>query len=350
MNKYLIIKNPEHKQVYYEDTNKVAIGELRIASKRFEESLSHIQIEVISGIKYLTFEKSNELKDFEIDILSKLTFVFAIFKKEEINNKTYLLPIKNTHEDFVNNKISTLLKYPGKTNRLFTKMLINIALLTSEKNFDEKIRLLDPVAGRGTTLYEGIIYGFDVAGIELEKKSAHEGTSYFRNFLDIEKIRYEENKGKIIGESKKDINTFVEFNFAKSKEELRDNERKSNLKYVCGNSIYAPKYFGNNVFDILVGDLPYGIAHGNVAKKKGSSKTRTPLEFMNESLPNWKAVLKDKGVLVLAWNKLVFSRSEFVEILEKNGFEVLKSEGYFDLDHKVDNSIKRDLIVARVNK
>ncbi len=350
MNKYLIIKNPEHKQVYYEDANKVAMGELTIASYKFEEKLLDIKIEEISGIEYLAFQKETELAQFEIDILSKLSFVFAIFKLEKINEKEYLLPIRNTHVDFVNNKISSLLKYPGKTNRLFTKMLINIAILTSQLDFEKKVRLLDPVAGRGTTLYEGVIYGFDVAGIELEKKSMHEGSSYFRNFLEIEKIRYEENKGKIVGESKKDINTFVEFNYGKDKEEFKDREKRKNLKYVCGNSIYAPKYFGNNAFDILVGDLPYGIAHGNVAKKKGTSKTRTPLEFMKESLPNWKKVLKDKGILVLAWNKMVFSRSEFVKVLEENNFEVLKDQGYFDLDHKVDNSIRRDLIVARVNK
>lgn len=43
-------------------------------------------------------------------------------------------------------------------------MMINVALLSSDFNYNDRIQLLDPIAGKGTTLFEGAVYGFDTYG------------------------------------------------------------------------------------------------------------------------------------------------------------------------------------------
>ena len=51
--------------------------------------------------------------------------------------------------------LSGVLKYKGKTNEMFTGMLVNLAVFSSEyaKWFDRPLQVLDPMCGRGTTLF-----------------------------------------------------------------------------------------------------------------------------------------------------------------------------------------------------
>jgi len=63
----------------------------------------------------------------------------------------------------------TIQRYKGKTNEQFTKLLCNVTLSVSAHARDwpgRRLRILDPVCGRGTSLNQGLVYGFDVDGID----------------------------------------------------------------------------------------------------------------------------------------------------------------------------------------
>ena len=115
---------------------------------------------------------------------------------------------------------------------------------------------------------------------------------------------------------------------------------------VNGNSTEAFKYFGKDYFHVIVGDLPYGISHGNTASKKQGSTTRNPTELLKICLPEWKKTLKTGGTIVLAWNINIISKHQVSKIFAENDLEVLTENPYNKFEHQVDNSIKRDIIVA----
>lgn len=347
MHLYTIMQDPGHSWVYYAQSQKLSLAELKIAGTRLESECRNIGMIDIAGINYISFEVENKLTEKDLFVLSRLSFAFAIFEAVEMNNQKFLVPVAKKNYKYLESKIGSLLKYQGKTNELFTKLMINVALLSSDFDYKDKIQLLDPVAGKGTTLFEGAIYGFDVFGIEIESKLVQEAALFFKKYLETEKYKHAGTKRKLFGKDKTDVSYIHEFEYAKTKEEYKNEELRKKLAFVEGSSVETNRYFKKNRFHLIVGDLPYGVAHGNIAGKKSSSLARNPLELLKECLPDWYKVLKNGGVLLLAWNKFVMPKKDAVKMLVDNRFDVLTAAPYDEFEHRVDMAIKRDIIVAK---
>lgn len=343
---YLILQNPGHNRVYYNSADTLALSELKLACLRLSGNSKGVELANIEGIRYLSFETETELSESDLQIISRLSFVFAIFILEKLNDKNCLIPLKIIDYSYINSKVSSLLKYRGKTNELFTKMMINVALLSSNFTYSEKIKMLDPVAGKGTSLFEAAVYGFDAYGIEIETKFVHEADVFFKKYLEQEHLKHTADKRQIYGASKSNSVKIYEFLYAKNKQEFKTSETVKTLAMVCGNSQDAYKYFKKQMFNFIVGDLPYGIVHGSSTSKK-TLKSRNPKEFLIQCLPEWYKVLKKGGTIVIAWNSFIVSREQLLEVFLANKLEVLSQAPYTDFEHMVDKSIKRDIIVAK---
>ncbi|MFC2089311.1 TRM11 family SAM-dependent methyltransferase [Bacteroidota bacterium] len=342
---YAILQHPGHNRVYYKASVKLALAELMLASGRMNTDCSDIKELDIEGIKYLSLETDGTLSKHDLDILCRLSFQFALYQYKKSDSSYTLYPIKKEAYEYIDPKISSLLKYQGKTNELFTKMMINVALLSSEYAYSDRIRLLDPVAGKGTTLYEAAVYGFDALGVEIDLKLVHDANVFFKKFLEAERFKHHTDNRRVGGSNKTDAVYMEEFAFAPGKEEFKEEENRRKLGIVCGNTMDLQRYFKKESFHLIVGDLPYGIAHSSTAKHQ--SNTRNPSQLLEASLDNWKMVLRKGGTVVLAWNTFLVSRKELSEIFSKKGFFVFTDYPYTEFEHRVDKSIKRDIIVAK---
>ena len=341
---YAILCNPGHNRVYFETSLKLSISEFNIVARKLSTGFENVQHQNIRGIDYITFQTGAELSLPDIKIISDLSFAYALFKIEHICGKTYFEPIKKEREDFVDESIGTILKYTGKTNEIFTRMMINVAFYSQDNN--ENIRLLDPIAGKGTTLYEGLIKGYSVYGIEIGDKVVNESYHFVKRFLETARYKFEYTSEKISGQNKSFSALKHTFETARTKEEFKNKNTKT-IELIAGNSLYANKYYKKNYFDIIIGDLPYGVQHGNVTNEKQSSLTRNPAELLNACLPSWLEVLKPNGIIVLAWNSNVLSRKKMEQLFEEQGLGVKNDEAYLQFEHRVDQSILRDIVVAQ---
>jgi len=295
-----------------------------------------------AGIDYLSFQVAESLNESDLWLIAQLSFVFALYREEEEK----LLPVQLPAHRHVDPKISMLLKYSGKTNEIFTRMMINVALLSSRFNGEEPVHLLDPVAGKGTTLFEAATYGFHATGIEVDRQAVQEATTFFRKFLEQERYKHTLEKRKLFS-NKESADAFVQdFQYAPEKQAFKDDASRRHLGMVSGNALHVKRYFKDEKFHLIVGDLPYGIAHGNKGRQKHNSLTRSPQELMEATLSDLFKVLKTGGSLVLAWNTFVWPREAFTALLEKAGFQILSGAPYEEFVHRVDQSIKRDIVVA----
>lgn len=344
---YAILYHPGHNRVYFETSLKLSVSEFCIMAQNFSAEFENVQHETIYGINYLTFKTIQPLQESDISILSELSFAYALFELEEIHDQIYLKPIQKRNEHFIDESISSMLKYTGKTNEIFTRMMINVAY--SSQSNPENIRLLDPIAGKGTTLYEGLIKGYDVCGIEIGDKVVNESYHFIRRFLENAKYKFRTETKKMSGPHKSFSALRHSFETAKTKEAFKAKDTKT-IELIAGNSVYANQYYKKNFFDIIVGDLPYGVQHGNVTNEKQSSFTRNPSELLNSCLSSWIEVLKPGGAIVLAWNSNVLSRQKMESLLEKHGLLVKKEDPYLQFEHRVDQSILRDVIAAQKKK
>ena len=343
MKKYAVLLNPGHNRVYFMSTLKLAEAELNVVLKGLSNTFSNTKIEVIANINYITFECVEDIENTSIDAISKLSFYYALFEMLKVNDDILLKPINVCVSDYVSDSISSILKYTGKTNELFTRMMINIALANSDNK--ENINLLDPIAGKGTTLYEGAIRGFNTYGIEIGDKVTSEAYAYMKKFLTSEKLKHDSDIIRISGENKSFKGKKYTITYAKDKEEYKNNKKEWCI--ISGDSRYSDKMYKKNFFDILVGDLPYGVQHSNVTMENQSSFTRNPSELLRVCLPSWYNSMKSGGALVLAWNTFVLPREKMIELLEKANFKVLNEGVYTEFSHRVDNAIMRDIVVAK---
>ena len=272
-----------------------------------------------------------------MDKISELSFVLGIFEQKN----ELLKPIAKTNIEFVNNNISSLLKYSGKTNEYFTKLMINIAANLIDKN--ENINLLDPICGKGTSLYEGLIKGYNCYGIEIASKVVEEIFIFLKKFLEKERYKFNSKKEKFSGENKSFKAEKFIFEINKNKE----NKDFKHFEVVSANTFFTDKIYKKSFFDIIVGDLPYGVKHSNISNEKQNSFTRNPKELLEKSLDSWKNVLNENGILVISWNTFLLKREDFKNLLTSKGFKVIENENLLSFEHRVDQAINRDIIVAK---
>jgi len=342
--RYAILYHPGHNRVYFETALKLALSEFEIASKKFTAECQALKNQSIGGIEYLVFETAGELSEADIKIVSGLSFVYALFALEGEDSELRLRPILRTGEHFVGEGISAMLKYTGKTNEIFTRMLINIALYSQP--CEEPLRLLDPLAGKGTTLFEGLMRGYDVYGIEIGEKVTAEANRFLQKFLETAKYKFEYKAVRISGANKAFTAQRNTFEIARNRQEQKEGIVKT-AELIAGNSQYAAQYYKKNFFHMIVGDLPYGVQHANVTDEKQSAMTRNPAELLKACLPGWAEVLRPGGCMVFSWNSNVLARDKMAELFEKKGLTVLSDGPYAQFEHRVDQAILRDIVVAR---
>lgn len=323
MTHYAILRNPGHNQVYFHNSLPLAQAELTICPL----SLENISEKKFGGLSYLTFSTKEPLQEEALEKISLLSFVYGLFQVEGDCLRPLILP----DIQVLDRSLGTILKYPGKTNEIFTRFLLNIALF--EGNFNPKeIKVLDPVAGRGTSLFEAFSLGSDVYGLEIQEKSVSEGYQHLKKFLEKEKRKHKTKTIRFSGENK---------SFTAKRYQIDCGTQ--HFEMVSGDNKYLDQVFSQENFHIILGDLPYGVKHGNQA----TGLSRNPSQMLQSMGRKCHKVLKKGGILVFSWNTFVLSREKMEESLQKSGFTLVENPNLQSLEHKVDASILRDIIVAK---
>jgi hypothetical protein len=217
-------------------------------------------------------------------------------------------------------------RYRGKTNELFTQFMCNLARYSSDYATTpwNKLTLLDPLSGGGTTLFVGLVLGADVVGVEKNQQVIQGTISFLKQYMKEARIsaKFREDKFKNIGKR-----WFITLN-------------KSTRCVVGRGNTDDVKHFVNGLKrpQLIVTDLPYGIQH---RADWG--------ELLDTALPAWSEVMADGGALVFSWDATRFSREEMIAYVEgASEFKVLNQPPYNQLEHRVDRVIKRrDVVVAR---
>jgi hypothetical protein len=87
------------------------------------------------------------------------------------------------------------------------------------------------------------------------------------------------------------------------------------------------------------------VPHSSRTAAKGLA--RSPTDLLAEAAPVWAGLLRPGGALGIAWNTFVARREEAGGVLAAAGLEVLDDAPYDAFRHRVDQSIQRDILVAR---
>jgi tRNA G10 N-methylase Trm11 len=209
---------------------------------------------------------------------------------------------------------------------------------------DRKLSVLDPLCGRGTTLNQALMYGYNAAGVDLDQKDFEAYTTFIKKWLKRKRIKHKADYDGPVRREGKTVGRRLRVTLAASQEAHRTGELQQ-LDVVRADTSRAAEFFKPGTFDVIVTDAPYGVQHGSRAP--AGALTRRPQDLMAAAGPAWASLLRQGGALGVALNTLVASRDDAASILADAGLEPVDTEPYRRFRHRVDQAIVRDIVVAR---
>ena len=263
-----------------------------------------------------------DLPQSALSTLCRLSFVQGIFAVDgpQVNiletSPEYALP-----REFVHGA-----KYRGKTNVLLTQLAINVARATCMVDSDVPNKLLDPMAGRGTTLLWAARMGMASCGLEQDPAAIGDLQRHVKKHCKLLRIKHKETTGQLGGRSRDGIGRFIRYSIA-----------NTSLRLITGDARRTGDTLRRERFTMIVSDLPYGIQH------RGTGGWRDPTGVLKRCAPMWAEHLLPGGVMVLAFNALLPKRPVLEELFVGAGLSLVP----FCAPHRMSESILRDLAVFR---
>ncbi|MEO1059253.1 MAG: SAM-dependent methyltransferase, partial [Actinomycetota bacterium] len=247
-----------------------------------------------------------------------------------------LRPITMTRIASVPDDIVTIQRYGGKTNEQFTHLLFNVTVCNSlaVARRTTRPRVLDPVAGRGTTLNRTLVAGYDALGIERSTTDVEHYRNFFTTWLRNHRIKHRTERERVRKGPAAGTERYSWF--------LRDGPTTTMIR---ADATHTDAVIPAGSIDAVVGDLPYGVRHRAAAG--AGDPERSPGALVADAVPGWRRVLRPGAAVGLAWNTKTLPRDELHRMLVEAEFEPIELPRSFA--HDVDRSIRRDLIVARAS-
>src|SRR5580704_8797298 len=127
MDRYALLIRPSANRVYSGTAVALTRAELEIFSRSvLGGRIRDIGGEVIGGVPYVTFAGDlDEVRD--AVFLAHLSAIYALFQVRD----GLLRPFDIPSPDRLDDDLVTIQKYQGKTNEQFTRLLLNVTLLSS---------------------------------------------------------------------------------------------------------------------------------------------------------------------------------------------------------------------------
>lgn len=303
-----------------------------------EITLSRIGSQLVDGVTPVRLGNHDYLK-FQLDTIEDASTLqtlatlamtdayFHYYDRIDSVDGPFLKPLDVPVEYFLPESLVATRRYRGKTNEVFTQFMCNVARYSSayQKTPWNKMTLLDPLAGGGTTLFVGLMLGADVAGVEQDKVVVDGTIAFLKQYMKEARIatNFRVDPLKNVGKR-----WFITLD--KSVRCVVGRGDTSDVQHFV-NGLKRPQ--------VIVTDLPYGIQHRAAWQA-----------MLVTALPAWAEVLADGGALAFSWNATGFSRADMIDLVQEvSDFKVLNDAPYNQLAHRVDRVIKqRDVIVARL--
>jgi hypothetical protein len=326
-------------RVYGDASFDLARAELAVLDEHLLRVGLRTERASFGGVEYLVAHHDEDLDDDQLALVSNLSSLHALFAMEG----ALLRPLALTPRAVLPEDLITIQRYQGKTNEAFTHLLVNVALAAggamTRLVAGERLRLLDPACGRGTTLNRAALYGMDACGIEVDQRDVEAYTVFLLTWLKDHRMKHKLDQAKLRkGREHPAHRITVTYGCSKDRTTHRV------IDVIHDDTTAARAHLAARSMDVLVCDLPYGVQHGS--RSEGGALDRGPAALLRDALPVWFDLLRPGAGVALAWNRRTLGRPALEELVAGAGFELRGLDDPAAFVHRVDQSIRRDVLVA----
>lgn len=336
---------PSANRVYAGQAPALAVAELAVTGGVGDATRT-----TVAGVDYVTFSTD------ELDLarIAQQSSALALFER----SGELLRPVGLPRVRVLDDDLLTITKYAGKTNEMFTRLLLHVTCSQVRVGTDRpqvpgggpQLDVLDPMAGRGTTLQAAWEMGHNGFGVEIDEKAVDQLSAFMKTYLRRKRLRHQaethpvRRQGRLIGR-RFDANCSP--GSATRGHEAVAGAPDLTMSVLSGDARQSAALLGRRRFDAIVTDAPYGVVHGSRAGRGAPGEaTRSPAALLAQAVPVWAGQLRGGGALGIAWNTFGLERVELARICTDAGLRVCTGPGWGDFAHRVDSSIERDLLVA----
>lgn len=345
MPRYVILLSPSANRVYRQATAALAAAELAVTAP-FATAITPTRVGTADALQF----DADELDELAIAAQSSHLVTFECLG--ELLRPVPIPDLATFDDDLV-----TIPKYQGKTNEAFTRLLLHLTL--SQVLRPGPLEVLDPLAGRGTTLLTAWRAGHHGFGVEADDKAFEALAAYLKTYLRAKRLKHSAQVTPVRREGRQVGRRFdaeVRLGEATHDRPARPGLPTLQMTVFTGDTRESAALYGRKRFDAIVTDAPYGVVHGaeqlrsagqprSVSQRRGQ-RDRTPGALLAEAIPVWRSQLKTGGALGISWNTRSLPRAELIQMLVDAGLQPFDAGPWLDFEHQVDASITRDLAVA----
>jgi hypothetical protein len=338
---YALLPRASANRVYGEAAFGLTAAELQVLDRTLlGRVVTAIRRDEIGGVSYLVIDTAETLTVDHLAVVANLSSIHALFEREgALLRPCPLAPLARADDDII-----TIQRYVGKTNEAFTHLLVNVALAESGDAFarllaGERVHLLDPVCGRGTSLNRAVVYGMDATGIELDQRDVEAYTTFLLTWMKDKRLKHQLDQAKL-RKGRETPAHRITVTYGRGK----DRATHRVVDVIHDDTLNARTHLGARTMDLLVCDLPYGVQHGS--QPAAGRLERGPAGLLRRALPVWFDLMRPGAAMALGWNRKTLSRTELVDLVVASGFELRGDSGDSSFAHRVDRSIQRDVLVA----
>src|SRR6202046_5657804 len=182
MARYALLILPSANRVYADASVVLTQAELEVFNCAvLDGRLGDFAAARIGGVPYVTFA-ADRIGSRDAALLANLSSAYALFGiEDDLLRPVALHPLDRFDDDLI-----TIQKYQGKTNEQFTKLLLNVTLMASAfapQMLTRQLAVLDPLCGRGTTLNQALMYGYDAAGVDADRGAVEAYGTFLKTWL-----------------------------------------------------------------------------------------------------------------------------------------------------------------------
>ena len=204
--------------------------------------------------------------------------------------------------------------------------------------------MLDPLCGRGTTLNQALMYGYDAAGIDLDGKDFEAYVAFLRTYLKRKRLKHRIEFGPVRRE-RKVVARRLRVDAGRDPQDAYKAGATQKLDVVNADTVRAPEFFRPATFDVLVADAPYGVQHGSTGPQGLPARAAGAAGRGGAGLG--PAAAPAAGRSGSSWNTHVANASDAAAAAGRGRAEPVLDDGpYARLEHRVDQAITRDVLVA----
>jgi hypothetical protein len=325
---YLVLLAPSSNRVYAGSAPAITAAEAEIVvSAASPGAVVEAEPTTIAGVPYLAVELADDVPP---TVLGGLAATFAVFAREG----DLLRPVEAPHGLHLDDDLLTIPKYPGKTNEQLTRTLLNITVAATDLGHHERLTVLDPLAGRGTTLSWALALGYDAVGVEVERREVEAYAAFLTTWLRRKRLKHRIGV-TTLRRSGQRLAEVLEARVGRDDPQI--------LTVYAADTLMTAELLQRRTVDVVVTDAPYGVAHGSRAH---GDRERSPADLLAAALPVWVSVLRSGGAVGIAWNTHGLDRDALAALCRDAGLEV-DGGPFTRFAHRVDAGIHRDLLVAR---